>query len=210
MIYTGLVRRIRARAVVLVAFIGLMWVLFGWDCLFRLCAPPPGFGIIPRTSRGLGGIITSPFVHSDLGHIVANTIPLAVLGSIILINGISEFLIVVQISMLIGGFGTWLFGAPGTEHIGASGVVLGFFGYLLFRTAFERRISYALITIVVAAYYGTSIIYSLVPEEGISWTGHAFGFLGGFAAARFRYRHRPREISNEELMAVIDFGQHKR
>jgi membrane associated rhomboid family serine protease len=189
----GLGNQLRARTTMLVIFLGAMWLVLGFDCLFRFCAPPHGFGIVPRQSGALAGIMTAPFIHAGPLHLIHNTIPLAVLGAIILINGIAEFLIVVLSSMMVGGFGTWLFGASNTEHIGASGVVFGFFGYLLFRTLFERRISYVLITLIIAAYYGMSMLGSLIPQEHISWTGHAFGLLGGLTAARIRHK-RPEAI----------------
>lgn len=191
--------QIRARIIVLAGFIGVMWIVFGFDCITNACAPPSGFGIVPRETGALTGILTSPFVHENATHLLHNTIPLAVLGAVILINGVREFLLVVQISMLVAGFGIWIFGTPHTEHIGASGVVLGFFGYLLFRTFFDRRIFYAIITIGVAVYYGTSIIHSLIPQEHISWTAHAFGFLGGFAAARFRHQRAAPQIEGVEI-----------
>jgi membrane associated rhomboid family serine protease len=89
-------------------------------------------------------------------------------------------------SALVAGLGTWLLGTPNSMHIGASGVVFGFFGYLLFRAAYDRRLSSLLIAVVVALLYGASFLTSLMPATGISWTGHLFGFLGGIAAARVR------------------------
>jgi membrane associated rhomboid family serine protease len=146
-----------------------------------------GHGIVPRTAYGLTGIAMAPFIHANLQHLLANTIPFVILGAVILLRGARAFTTVAIVSALIAGFGTWLFGAPGTMHIGASGIVFGFFGYLLFRAAYDRRISSFLIALVVALLYGGSLLASIIPAQGISWTGHLFGFLGGVAAARLRY-----------------------
>src|SRR5947199_5850300 len=95
----------------------------------------------------------------------------------------------------------------GEEHandFGASVIVLGFIAFLLFRSAFDRRLSSLIITIIVAGLYGTAVGTSLIPEEGISWSGHFFGFLGGFVAARLRYRTAPKIYPGEHPLAVLN------
>ena len=143
-----------------------------------------GHGIVPRTMYGLTGIVMAPFLHASLQHLLANTIPFVLLGSIILLRGARPFVFVLVTSALVSGFGTWLVGMPNTQHIGASGVVFGLFGYLLARAVYDRRVSSALIAIVIAVVYGAAFLTSLMPAQGISWTGHFFGFLGGVIAAR--------------------------
>lgn len=111
-----------------------------------------------------------------------------------MLRGVTEFLFVTFVSVLVGGFGTWLFGAGDAQHIGASGVVFAFFGYLVFRTAFDRKVSSGVITLLVAGVYGVTMAYGLVPDARISWSGHFFGLIGGVLAARWRYpawRHDP-------------------
>ena len=161
------------------------WVVYAGDAVVP--GPMLGHGIVPRTTYGPTGIVMAPFLHGSLQHLLANTIPFVILGALILLRGVRAFLTVAIVSALIAGFGTWLFGSPGTMHIGASGVVFGFFGYLLFRAIYDRRLSSLVIAVVVAALYGASLLMSLVPAEGISWSGHLFGFLGGIYAARLRY-----------------------
>ena len=142
--------------------------------------------------HGPDGIPLAPFIHINLEHLVSNSVPLVVLGALILLRGVAAFLFVVLVSGAVAGAGTWLFAAGGTQHVGASGIVFGFFGYLLLRTAFDRRLSSALITLAVAFVYGTAMVYSLIPQEAVSWSGHVFGFGGGVAAARLRYPAPPR------------------
>jgi membrane associated rhomboid family serine protease len=197
---------IRLRIAALLGFVGLMWSVWLLDLLTPGMRSAAGIGIIPRTWIGLEGIPVAPFIHGDLDHLLSNSIPLLVLGALILLRGVSGFLLVVLVSVLVAGAGTWLFGSGDAQHVGASGVVFGFFGYLVFRTAFDRRISTAIITLLVAGLYGTAMALSLVPEERISWSGHFFGFIGGFAAARLRYpaRSRPVAASTNELLRKLE------
>lgn len=180
----------RTRAGALLIFVGLMWFVFVLDFLTPGYGSAAGNGIVPRTLDGLEGIPVAPFIHGGLDHLVSNSVPLLILGALILLRGVMALVFVVIVSTLVAGAGTWMFGTGDAQHIGASGVVFGFFGYLVFRTAFDRRLSSAVITLVVAGLYGTAMLYSLVPEETISWSGHFFGFLGGFVAARLRYPAR--------------------
>ncbi|MEO8378613.1 MAG: rhomboid family intramembrane serine protease [Acidobacteriota bacterium] len=177
---------IQLRIATLLGFVGLMWFVWLLDWIIPGPGSAAGVGVLPRTWVGLEGIPVAPFIHAGLDHLVANTIPLLVLGALILLRGVAELLFVILVSGLTAGMGTWLFGSSG-QHIGASGIVFGFFGYLVFRTAFDRRISSALVTLAVAWGYGTAMAYSLIPTGTISWSGHFFGFVGGFLAARFRY-----------------------
>lgn len=180
----------RLRTTVLVVFVGVMWLVRGVDMLLGRGWVAGEYGIIPRTSQGLEGILTAPFIHASFQHLLSNTIPLLILGALILLRGVPEFVFVTGVSMLVGGLGTWLFGMRAV-HIGASGIVFGYFGYLVFRTAFDRRISSAVITLAVAVLYASAMGYSLIPAAGISWSGHFFGFLGGLLAARLRYPGSP-------------------
>ena len=174
-----------SRTTLLATTTGSMWLVWAVD----LVVPGRiGHGIVPRTAYGLTGIVMAPFLHANVQHLLANTIPFVLLGAIILLRGAETFTFVLLLSAAIAGLGTWLFGTPNTQHIGASGIVFGFFGYLLVRAVYDRRISSALIAIVIAVLYGATLLSSLVPAAGVSWSGHVFGFLGGALAARVRYR----------------------
>ncbi len=165
------------RIAVLGIFVGIMWLVRGIDMLLARGWMAAEYGIIPRTWNGVAGILTAPFIHANFEHLLSNTVPLLILGALILLRGVPEFLFVTGASILIGGFGTWLFG-------------FGYFGYLVFRTVFDRRISSAVITLAVAGLYASAMAYSLIPAAGISWSGHFFGFVGGVLAARVRYPSR--------------------
>ena len=187
--------------------LGLIWFVWTLDALIPGPGSAAGIGIVPRTWTGLQGIPTAPFIHVGLDHVISNSIPLAILGSLIVISGAMDLVFVVLIAALVGGFGTWLFGSGDAQHVGASGLVFGFFGYLVFRVAFDRRLISAVITLTIAALYGGAMAVSLIPHDGISWSGHFFGFLGGIAAARIRLPppsrvrgHTKRLLSEVELL----------
>ena len=196
---------LRARAIVLSVFVGLMWVIRGIDMIMPAGFSSAGVGVVPRTWGGLWNIPIAPFIHGDFDHILSNTVPLLVLGALILMRGVIEFVFVVFVTTFVSGFGTWLFGEGNTEHVGASGIVFGFFGYLVFRIAFDRKLSSGLIALGVAIAYSSAMMYSLIPEEQISWSGHFFGFVGGFIAARLRYPYQPRSVTPKMLASVIAF-----
>lgn len=180
----------RWRAGTLLLIVGAMWIVFGIDSLSggRVRFLP---GIVPRSQEGLAGIVTAPFVHLDLDHLVTNTIPLLVLGALVLLGGVNRFLTVFAITGAIAGAGTWLIGSPRSIHIGASGIIFGLLGYLLFRSVFDRRISSFVVTLLVAVGYGGALTTALIPSAGVSWSGHLSGFIGGFLAARFLHARPP-------------------
>jgi membrane associated rhomboid family serine protease len=166
-------------------FVGAMWVVRVADTFRSGGSSIAGHGVIPRTPGQIGGIFAAPFIHGSWPHLFANTVPLLVLGGLILLNGIGEFLFATLVCVISAGIGTWIFGET-ANHIGASGVVFGFIGYLLFRPAFDRKLWLMLVTLIVAATYGAVLWASLIPRGGISWSAHFFGFAGGVLAARLR------------------------
>lgn len=176
---------IALRALILLLFIGTMWMVRVIDTLRPDGTSIAGLGVIPRTAGHISGILAAPFIHANWPHLIANTVPLLILGSMILVGGVAEFLLVTLVCMLAAGAGTWLFGES-ANHIGASGVVFGYVGYLLFRAAFDRKLWFVLVALVVTSVYGTVLLLSLVPTSGVSWTAHFFGFIGGALAARLR------------------------
>lgn len=178
----GLVSEVRAQIAILGGFVGLMWALELLD-LF-LGGWLNRFGIRPHSIVGLRGILFAPFLHGNFFHLIANTVPFVILGWLVMLRRTSDFFTVTAIVMLISGLGTWLFAPYYTNHIGASGVVFGYLGFLLFRGYFERSVGSILTSVVVGVLYG-GMIWGVLPGQiGISWQGHLFGFIGGIVAAR--------------------------
>ncbi len=173
---------VKSQVQLLLTILALMWVVEAVD--FILGGALNAFGIRPRTIEGLIGIVLAPFLHGDFAHLISNSIPFAALGWLILARSRDEFWRVTSIVWVSSGVGAWLLGAPNTVHIGASGVVFGYFGFLLTRAFFDRHWLSAVIAIIVIAAYG-SLIFGVLPfQMGISWQGHLFGAIGGVFAAR--------------------------
>jgi membrane associated rhomboid family serine protease len=181
-------QELKTQAMILGGLVAIAWGLELFDLfVFRQGLNPVSgldqYGIVPRNLIGLRGILFAPFLHGNLAHLIGNTIPFVVLGWFVMLREISDFFVVTIISALVSGLGTWLFGAAGI-HIGASGVIFGYLGYLLLRGYFERSAIAIAMSLFVCVLYG-SLLFGLSPfQTGISWEGHLFGFLGGVLSAR--------------------------
>ena len=173
----------------LLVLVALIWVGRAIDSFDNDGVSVAGMGIIPRHVSGLSGILVAPLVHADWDHLLANTVPLLILGIVIAMRGPEELIFVILVTMLTSGLGAWLFGRT-AQHIGASGVVLGFMSFLIVRSIYDHRLSSFLISIAVAVVYAGSVVFALAPREFFSWTMHFFGLVGGALAAKWRYsRH---------------------
>jgi membrane associated rhomboid family serine protease len=142
------------------------------------------YGIHPRTLDGAWGILLAPLLHAGWLHLAANTVPFVVLGWLVMLRRLSDFVVVTALAILVGGLGVWVFGAANSIHVGASGLIFGYLGYLLARGYFERSVWALLLGVVALVMYG-GVLWGVLPgQPGVSWEGHLFGFVGGVAAAR--------------------------
>jgi membrane associated rhomboid family serine protease len=177
----SLSKNVKTQAMVLGGFVTTIWTLEIVDTILR--GALDRFGILPREIIGLRGILFAPFLHFGFAHVAANTVPFLILGWLVMLRGASSFFAVSIISAFISGAGTWIFGSRGL-HIGASGMIFGYLGYLLFRGFFERSMSAIAISLIVGFTYGGLVFGVLPGRAGISWEGHLFGFIGGAIAAK--------------------------
>ena len=159
-----------------------MWLVEAIDVIAggRLDA----YGIEPRDPDGLPGIVAAPLLHGGWDHLIANTLPFVALGAIIALSGVARLGVVILVTAVVGGLGTWLTAPANTVHIGASGVVFGFATYLAVRGLYARNALQIAVGVLVVLVLGTTLAQGLVPQEGISWQGHLFGAIGGVVAAR--------------------------
>ena len=142
------------------------------------------YGILPRTTGGLIGIPMSPFLHAGIGHVLSNTIPLLALGGLTVLQTRNAFGVTTLFIVCVGGAGVWLIGGP-DFHVGASGLVFGYFGFLVARGWYDRRFVPILIAVAVLVLYG-GLIFGVLPTRGfVSWEGHLCGLAAGVLAARF-------------------------
>lgn len=166
---------------VLIAVIAVLWLVEIIDVLL-LDHALERQGIQPRSWGGLDGILLAPFLHDDYAHLMSNTIPLAVLGALVLLRGVPRWSQVTAIVILAGGLATWLL-ARNANHIGASGVVFGYLGFLLAAGFFERSLRAVALGVVTGLAYGGLLLGVLPSRPGISWESHLFGLLAGGLAA---------------------------
>ena len=143
------------------------------------------YGIVPRSHFGLIGIPVSPFLHSSYLHVQSNSVGLLALGTLAVIRSGSRFPWICVVIILLGGLGVWVVGRPAV-HVGASGLVFGFFGYLLIKGVLDRSIMSVLVALVVAGVFGTAVLSGALPTEAyVSWEGHLCGLAAGILAAIF-------------------------
>jgi len=161
------------------------------------------WGIYPREWDGFLGIIRSPFLHSDWGHLLSNSAPMLVL-TIIMVNfykrvAIPAFFVI----LILTGFVVWLF-ARESYHVGASGVVYGLIAFVFWSGVFRRNNKSIILALIIAMVYG-SFFQGIVPqptEEHVSWESHLYGGLVGiFAAFLFKNAIEKNEVPRPDPWA---------
>ena len=168
--------------ITIVSFVGLLYVIEAVD--HALNNRLDYDGIYPRQADGLMGIIWAPFLHGGWAHLIANTVPLLVLGFLMTLLGVTRFVIATAIIWVLGGFGTWLI-APYGPVIGASGVIMGYLTFLIVFGFFTRTFWQIAVGLVVFFYYGT-VLLGILPfftGPSVSWQGHLCGAIAGVIAA---------------------------
>lgn len=143
--------------------------------------------VVPRTAEGLIGLVTAPFIHIHFAHLAANLPPFLVLGGLVLRHGRSRFLDVALAIALGQGLLLWLLGRK-AAHVGMSGVIFGFLGWLLAVAWFTRTTPDLLIAAGVLVFYGGMLAGVAPARNGTSWDGHFFGLIAGLGTAWFQYR----------------------
>jgi membrane associated rhomboid family serine protease len=162
--------------------LAVLWIIFFLASIFPELK---NMGIYPRTIHGLIGILTSPFIHADLSHLIANSTGILILGTVFASLEGSRFKYIIVPIFLLSGLGTWLIGRSGSVHIGASGVIYGLLGYLLFAGIFTKKLSTIAVSILVLFLYGGAVwgIFPLIGQPYISWEAHLSGFIAGIITA---------------------------
>ncbi len=190
---TSLTQELQSHILILGGIVAFLWIIEIID-FFVFRGTLNRLGIRPHHIQGLEGIFFAPFLHGNFRHLAANTLPLITLGWFVMLRGVKDFFVVTFITMIVSGLGVWLFGSPYTIHIGASGVIFGYLGFLLLRGFFERSFVSIVLSLLVGWLYG-GLIWGVLPSQyGISWQGHLFGFIGGvFAAQMLAKSHRTQE-----------------
>lgn len=178
-------------------FIMAMWLAFYFNYRYNLNLNE--FGIKPRHLPGLSGVLATPLLHGDLSHLISNTIPVFVMGTLLFYYYRETAYKVFFISMLAGNLLVWIFGRNASTHIGASGLIYAMAGFLFFSGILRRNKTLFGVTLLITFLYGT-IVWGVLPADvlkaihysdvksNISWEGHLFGFISGVSLA-FIYRN---------------------
>ena len=194
-------QELKSHAYILGGLILFMWLLEVTD-QFIFGTGLDAYGVRPWSINGLRGILFAPFLHAGFPHLIANTVPFLVLGWLVMIKQVRDFVMVTLIVMIISGLGIWVFGKPSSVHLGASSLIFGYFGFLLLRGYFERSPHSIFFSVIVAVLYG-GLLWGVLPgQTGISWQGHLFGFVGGGLAA-YLMAERPSLNDGDDLPSQI-------
>lgn len=175
-------RTVKQQVTTLGTGVGAFWVVFVVNTM--LGGFLTQFGVIPRSVIGLRGLLFAPFLHGNLAHLISNTLPFLALGWMVMLRDARHFWPVTLLAALGAGLGAWLFGAPGSVHIGASGVVFGYLGFLLLAGLYTRSLGSILLSLVTAVLWGGLVVGMNPNQPGVSWQAHVGGFIGGILAAR--------------------------
>lgn len=144
------------------------------------------YGIFPRKTEGLIGIIASPFIHANFNHLINNSVPFFFLLTAIFYFYQKVAWRVLLISYLGTGILVW-FIARSSYHIGASGLVYSFASFLFASGIVRRNINLLAISLLVIFLYG-SMVWGIFPyRPDMSWESHLVGLtLGALLAVYYR------------------------
>lgn len=156
------------------------------------------YGVFPKKASGLIGILTAPLIHADFSHLISNSITLFLLLFGILYFYRSSAVKVFFIIYIMDGLLVWLF-ARESYHIGASGLVYGFAGFLFFSGLFRKDKRSIALSLLIVFLYGGMVWGVLPTDPKISFESHLFGALTGIVCAFvFRMNDPPKVYEWEE------------
>ncbi|MFJ4486519.1 rhomboid family intramembrane serine protease [Streptomyces longwoodensis] len=167
---------------VMFAFVALIWAV-------QLVNAADGYdlsrdhGVVPGDIDSLPSLLSAPLLHWSWNHIEANSGPLFVFGFLAAYRGVTRFLGLTLLVALTSGAAVWLFERGGVDTVGASGLVFGYFGYVVVRGLFDRHLVDTLIGVVMAASFAYLLTVAVPGTPGVSWLGHLGGLAGGVLGA---------------------------
>jgi membrane associated rhomboid family serine protease len=171
-------------------FVALLWLIptLGWGLELER------FGIHPRQWASLPGILVAPMLHAGFAHLIANSLPLLVLGTVMLQLYPTAAFRVVPAVYLVPGIAVWLFARDGV-HVGASGLIYGLVSYIFVAGLIRRDRRAIAASLLVAFMYGAMVWGVLPIRVGVSWETHlAAALVGASMAIALRYRDNPPRI----------------
>ncbi|MGB1269365.1 MAG: rhomboid family intramembrane serine protease [Flavobacteriaceae bacterium] len=159
-----------------------MWIVFLFEIKYGFNFNQ--FSIYPRRLSSLGGILASPFLHSDLSHITNNTISFFVLMLIVRFFYKTNYIKIFMFGVLLSGFLTWIIARP-AYHLGMSGVIYVLASFIISKSFFSKQYNLIAIAFTVIFIYGSMIWYVFPIDPKISWEGHLSGLISGIILSFF-------------------------
>ncbi|MEU5049852.1 rhomboid family intramembrane serine protease [Streptomyces sp. NPDC021096] len=187
----AMVAEARKAFFVMFGFLAVVWAvqLANWGSDYRFARD---FAVIAGRTGSLPDILTAPFLHLSWEHIESNSGPLFVFGFLAAYRGVARFFGLTALVAVVSGLTIWMFEGDGIGTVGASGLVFGYFGYVVVRGFFDRHLIDSLVGIVMGASYAYTLTLTVPGTPGISWLGHLGGLVGGVIGAWvFRDRRAP-------------------
>ena len=158
----------------------LMWAILLFEYTYKTDFAL--YGIMPRTIRGLVGIVTAPMLHGSLQHLASNTVPMLFLGTMLYMfyDKIANRVFIQ--CYFITGILVWIFARP-AFHIGASGLIYGLASFFIFFGLFRKDFKSLVLSLVIMIIYG-GLFYGVFPSTtAVSWESHLLGGVVGFFCA---------------------------
>jgi membrane associated rhomboid family serine protease len=150
------------------------------------------YGVVSREPGALPHVLSAPFLHWNWAHIESNSGPLFVFGFLAAYRGVARFLALSLLVAVTSGLTVWIFEQSAANTVGASGLVYGYFGYVVVRGLFDRHLIDSLIGVVMAASFAYLLTVAVPGTPGVSWLGHLGGLIGGLVGAWLFRNRRPR------------------
>lgn len=190
-------------------FVALLW----WIKMLEMWLGQSlsGLGVRPGSVTGLVGLVAAPLLHGSVGHLLNNTLPLLVLGTLAIAIYPRAFRPSILLIWLGSGLGIWLFGRD-SVHLGASGVNHGLMLFL-FTLGLLRRDRPGIAAMMIAfLLYGGMLLTVFPGDPQISWEAHLFGAISGIAAALLWRKRDPQaarkkyswDLEDEQMRAMED------
>ncbi|MEU1178104.1 rhomboid family intramembrane serine protease [Streptomyces sp. NPDC005820] len=175
---------------VMFGFLALVWLVqlanFADDY-----APAREYGVVSGDLGTLPHLLTAPFLHWSWAHIESNSGPLFIFGFLAAYRGVLRFVGLSLLVAVTSGLAVWFFEGGNVETVGASGLIFGYFGYVVVRGLFDRHLIDTLIGIVMAASFAYMLTVAVPGTPGVSWLAHLGGLAGGLLGAwLFRDRRK--------------------
>ena len=157
-------------------FLLTMWTTHLFQFVFNISFLK--LGVLPKTYTGLKGIFLSPFIHKDWSHLINNSYPILILGTLLFYSYKKIACRIFFLLFIFSGVLLWMIGRQ-SFHVGASGIIYSLASLLFFSGIIRKNPPLTAISLVVLFLYG-SMIWGLFPiNKFSSWEGHLSGFITG-------------------------------